>query len=89
MVILAAKQTRLLPWVPYTGHRLGLLNEQNLKFATSQVLRHGVKANTEAADTRSGGDTLARSACYWLNVCIATCLLNGVGPQTSSSWFLH
>lgn len=38
------------------GDKLGLLDEQNLKFATSQVLRNGPRAGADAVRTQFAAD---------------------------------
>lgn len=44
------------------GDKLGLLDQQNLKFATSQVLREGPRAGADAVRTQFAGDGRSRGA---------------------------
>lgn len=45
-----------------SGDKLGLLDEQNLKFATSQVLREGPRAGADAVRTQFASDGRSRGA---------------------------
>lgn len=44
------------------GNKLGLLDEQDLKFATSQVLRKGPRAGADAVCTQFAGNRRSRRA---------------------------
>ena len=44
------------------GGKLGLLDEQNLKFATSKVLREGPRAGADAVYTQLAGDRRSQRA---------------------------
>lgn len=51
----ACKTRRKLALLSFAGDKLGLMDAQNLKFATSQVLRKGPRAGAEAVITQPSG----------------------------------